>query len=467
MIYISKKEKYIDDIIEALKKQFNDKEEKISITELFCNDLDSADLCILEEKELLKKRETKNPALKNKKDNHKIKDKKIILIVEDKIKGEIFEKFLEYEIIGIFRKKRLMYEFEELGKFEKLLKEYIRNINYGLKSDGNKLYMDIPYKKLRDWKFYPDTEDIYAFYEKNKYVSIFLDPAMKDFSKKLRIIINDFKSAMNKYKDILEYINKVIEDKKSLEKIEEELSNPQSDVLKSLNEKIFLPSVLIEGETGTGKTLIAEIISSVISNQIYKFSLSNISRELVDSELFGTREGAFTDAKNRKGKILSNVGKCIFLDEIAEIPTDVQTKLLLYLDDFKIRPEGLDGLPILAPAFLIAATNKDLRKEINNNKFREDLYYRFKYKIKIPSLRERKEDLRFLINFILLNPYINHFDKDKNKYQIEKISLYAIEKLENHSYPGNFRELEGILKNAVNMASVENLDIILDKHIVY
>ncbi|WGS65163.1 sigma 54-interacting transcriptional regulator [Marinitoga aeolica] len=463
MIYISKKEKYIDDIIESLEKQFNEKEEKISITELFCKDIDSADLCILEEKELLKKgeRKRKNPALKNKNGNllKKIKDKKIVLIVEDKIKGEIFEKFLEYEIIGIFRKKRLMYEFEEIGKFEKLLKEYIRNINYGLKTKGNKLYMDIPYKKLRDWKFYPDTEDVYGFYEKNKYVSIFLDPTMKDFSKKLRVIIRDFKLAMNKYSEILENINKVIEDKKNLEILDKNLS--------ALNEKIFLPSLLIEGETGTGKTLIAEIISSVISNQIYKFSLSNISKELVDSELFGTREGAFTDAKNRKGKILTNVGKCVFLDEIAEIPTDVQTKLLLYLDDFKIRPEGLDGSPILAPAFIIAATNRDLRREINNNKFREDLYYRFKYKIKIPSLRERKEDLRFLINFILLNPYINHFDKDKNKYQIEKISLDAIEKLENYSYPGNFRELEGILKNAVNMASAENLDIILDKHIAY
>ncbi|WP_241244207.1 sigma 54-interacting transcriptional regulator [Marinitoga sp. 38H-ov] len=450
-----KKEEYINKIMESLKIQFDEKKERISIDEYFDSDFKSSELCIIEESFL---EEPKNPAKRKNINTEELKNKKIILIVDDKINGNIFDKFLEYEIIGIFRKKRLMYEFEELGKFEKLLKEYIRKMNYDLKVEGNKIYKYIPYKNLRNWKFFPNTENIYKFYEENKYVSIFLDPAMKDFSRKLREIIKDFNNTKEKYKKELNDMEEKIKGK-SIKNLDKELSK--------YDRKIFLPSLLIEGETGTGKTLIAEIISNAISNSIYKFSLSNISKNLIDSELFGTREGAYTDAKDRKGKILSNIGKCIFLDEIAEIPEDVQTKLLLYLDDFRIRPEGLDGSPLLAPAFIISATNKNLKKEINNGNFREDLYYRFKYKIKIPSLKERREDLRFLINFILLNPYINYYDNENDTYLIEKISLEAIEKLENYDYPGNFRELEGILKNAVNLASSENLNIILEKHIVY
>jgi transcriptional regulator with PAS, ATPase and Fis domain len=112
----------------------------------------------------------------------------------------------------------------------------------------------------------------------------------------------------------------------------------------------------------------------------------------------------------------------------------------------------------------MAATNKNLISEIQKGNFRSDLYYRFKYKISIPSLRERKEDLRFLISFILQSPFINYVDDNLN-YAVDKISLEAIEKLENYSYPGNFRELESILKAAVNDCVIKKQSIILPENI--
>ncbi len=118
-----------------------------------------------------------------------------------------------------------------------------------------------------------------------------------------------------------------------------------------------------------------------------------------------------------------------------------------------------------APAFIIAATNKDLKEDIKKGTFRSDLYYRFRYRITVPSLKERKSDIRFLINFILQNPKINPYSN--GRYEIEKISIKAIEKLEEYNYPGNFREMQFILQNAVNNALSERKDILLSEHLEF
>ncbi|KAF2961315.1 sigma 54-interacting transcriptional regulator [Fervidobacterium sp. 2310opik-2] len=470
MIYVSPnlidsscERNFIDLVKESLKRQFESKRENIDIDKIFTNNIDDSQYAIVHIESLMER----NPA--KIKDEEKLKGKKIILIVDKRIDGKIFDKFLDFDILGIFRKERLCFEYEELGKFEKIIKEIIRDVTYKKiekLENSDTLYKKIPYKEIRNWKLADiEFEDRYEFFKRNKYISIFLDPSMQKFVSSLRKIIEDFRKAYKTYKKIFDEIRKIA-DTYEIKEIDKKLNDEKLKKFFEQSENIFLPSLLIEGDTGTGKSLIAEIIGSrVTEDSVYKFSLVNIEKNLVDSELFGTREGAYTGAINKKGIIFSNVGKCVFLDEIAEIPPNVQTKLLLYLDNFKIRPDGYDGNPFLAPTFIIAATNKDLKREIKIGNFREDLYYRFKYKIRVPSLKERKEDLRFLINFILLNPYINHYDKETRKYQIEKIALEAIEKLESYDYPGNFRELESILRNAINLAQSEGLDIILDRHI--
>jgi transcriptional regulator with PAS, ATPase and Fis domain len=326
-----------------------------------------------------------------------------------------------------------------------------------------------PYKKITSWKFNPEVtskEELENLYTNKKYVSIFLDPSMRDFYHKLKIIIDDFVKSYKTYgKDIENSMNF---------KNESSLSKTENHITQKLNKIFKLPSVLIEGETGTGKSLIANIIYNAVTNvlnnenelKFYKFSLVNIEKNLINSEVFGTRKGSYTGAEDRKGRLLENIFNIVFFDEIAEVPPSTQSRLLLYLDDYRITPEGYDKEPLTVPTFLIAATNKDIKKEIEQGNFRKDFYHRFKYKIKIPSLKERKEDMRFLISFILQSPFINQVDENLN-YSVDKISLEAIEKLENFTYTGNFRELESVLKNAVNDCIIKNQSIILPENIQF
>ncbi|WP_202695725.1 sigma 54-interacting transcriptional regulator [Petrotoga sp. 8T1HF07.NaAc.6.1] len=456
MIYIEDTS-VIEDIIDSLQKQFDEKKEKVNVKNLFTNKMSSdVTLCVVDQDFFQK---------------NKIDSKcSFILLVDDYVKPQVFDLFLQYEIIGIFRKSRLEFELEEKGKLEKLLKEEIRKLKKVDKEDSNfnEITRKIPYKNIKNWKFrcsVKSKEDLENLYEEKKYISIFLDPSMRDFYHKLKVIIDDIVNSIEKYFDDIKNVMNEIK------YIDDDLSKFSKYLLENLKDTYKLPSILIEGETGTGKSLITKIIYDAVKNRVaddrikyYQFSLVNMEQNLIDSELFGTREGAYTNATDRKGRLMENIFGFVFLDEIAEIPFSTQAKLLLYLDDYKITPEGYDKEAIPVPTFLMAATNKNLLSEIQKGNFRIDLYYRFKYKISIPSLRERKEDLRFLISFILQSPFINIVDEDLN-YAVDKISFEAIEKLENYSYPGNFRELESILKAAVNDCVIKKQSIILPENI--
>uniref|UniRef100_A0A7C4RWT7 Sigma-54-dependent Fis family transcriptional regulator n=1 Tax=Fervidobacterium thailandense TaxID=1008305 RepID=A0A7C4RWT7_9BACT len=461
----------IMEILKSLDTQFAIKNEKMNLENMITSAPEDLDECFLyigrlEEKYL-----------------EKLKEKEIIVIFEKQFEAELFEHFLELEIIGVFRKERLKVEFEEKGKLEKLLKESLRKQNYRLKFEDGKYYQEVPYKIIKNWKFSVKINDPKHVYERIKFVSIFLDPTMQSFSRALRKIIQDFRRVYRTYFPNYAHNNHLAVDggstyckryeitsKKIHESLQKELEKCKKELLK--NHKVFsLPSLLIEGETGTGKSLIAEIIArSVLNDEAFqthfkRISLVNIGKELVDGALFGSVKGAYTSAEDDKlGIILENIFGILFLDEIAEVPPEVQAKLLIYMDDYMVRPLGFDKGGIFAPVSIIAATNKDLKKEIAVGNFRSDLYHRFKYKLYIPPLRERKEDIRFLVNFVLLNPIINPVDENGN-YAVDKISLEAINILENYDYPGNFRELEEILRNAVNNALVEGLSIILPRHI--
>ena len=206
-------------------------------------------------------------------------------------------------------------------------------------------------------------------------------------------------------------------------------------------------SVLINGESGTGKEVIARAIHYNSERENKPFVTINcgaIPENLIESELFGHVKGSFTGAiKDNLGLFRQAQGGTIFLDEIGELPLNLQSKLLRALQEKKVRPVGGDK-SIDIDARVLSATNKDLKKEIREKRFREDLYYRLNViNILLPPLRERKEDIPHLINFFI--------DKYKVNKEAEKtkISSEAIKFLMDYSYPGNIRELENVIERAL------------------
>ena len=206
-------------------------------------------------------------------------------------------------------------------------------------------------------------------------------------------------------------------------------------------------TVLILGESGTGKEVISELIVNTSPRKDKPYLQINcgaIPENLIESELFGYEKGAFTgaDAKGRKGLFEAANGGTVFLDEIGDLPLHMQVKLLRVLQQKRIvRVGGTETVNL--DVRIIAATNKDLKQMVKEGRFREDLYYRLNVvPIKIPPLRDRKEDIL---------PLVNHFLTVANrKYHTNK-SIYSdtIDVLENYSWPGNVRELENLMENLV------------------
>lgn len=207
-------------------------------------------------------------------------------------------------------------------------------------------------------------------------------------------------------------------------------------------------NVLITGESGTGKDLIAKKIHYSGKRSKKNISIINcaaIPSELLESELFGYEKGAFTGAENSyKGKILEADGGTLFLDEIGDMDIALQAKLLRAIQDKKITPLG-SSKQIPVDFRLITATNKDLESEVEAGKFREDLFFRMNVvNIKLPPLRDRKEDIPLLIKYFL-EKYNKKFEKE-----LVTVSYQAISILENYDYPGNIRELENIIEERLH-----------------
>ncbi len=205
-------------------------------------------------------------------------------------------------------------------------------------------------------------------------------------------------------------------------------------------------TVLITGESGTGKELVAKAIHNNSKRKYGPFVAINsaaIPKELMEAELFGWEKGAFTGAVERKiGKIQSAEGGTLFLDEISELDIKLQAKLLRFLQEKEYSPIG-STKSIKADVRIITATNKDLRMSVRDGSFREDLYFRLNVvEIKIPPLRERKEDILPLA-YHFLKEAIKFFDTPPKDF-----SKDAKDALLNHDWPGNVRELENIIKRA-------------------
>ncbi len=206
-------------------------------------------------------------------------------------------------------------------------------------------------------------------------------------------------------------------------------------------------TVLITGESGTGKELIAKAIHSSgvrKSEQMVSINCGGIPENLLESELFGYKKGAFTDAVKDKPGLFEEANRgTIFLDEIGELPPPLQVKLLRVLQEEEITPLGSTASRKI-DVRVIAATSKDLRKEMGKGGFREDLFYRINVMpIHIPPLRERRGDIPLLVGH-----FIDLFNKKLNK-DIEGLSSEAMSTLMTHNWPGNIRELENVIERSI------------------
>ena len=265
--------------------------------------------------------------------------------------------------------------------------------------------------------------------------------------------INKIEKELNLYKDEFKRANKaqyaldsIISESRSMEELKE---------LTMMAAKTN-SNILILGESGTGKELFAHAIHNNSKRKdapFIKVNCGAIPYELLESELFGYEEGSFTGAKKggKIGKFKAADGGTIFLDEIGELPMNMQVKLLRVLQDREIERIG-SNISEKVDIRIIAATNKDLDKMVSEGMFRLDLYYRLNVvSIKIPPLRERKEDIPILSKYL-----IEKISKGEN-IKVDKISDNTLEYLKKYDWPGNVRELENILERAINFLEKETI----------
>jgi transcriptional regulator with GAF, ATPase, and Fis domain len=216
-------------------------------------------------------------------------------------------------------------------------------------------------------------------------------------------------------------------------------------------------TVLITGETGTGKELVARAIhkrSHRASRAFISVNCAAIPPSLIASELFGHERGAFTGAVQRRlGRFELAEGGTIFLDEVGELPLETQIALLRVLQEKEF--ERIGGSKVIrANVRVIAATNRDLQRAIDAGKFRSDLYYRLNvFPIEVPPLRQRKEDIPLLVEY-----FIDRYTVKAAK-RIRGIHRTTLEKLRSYSWPGNIRELQNVIERSVIVCETENITV--------
>jgi transcriptional regulator with GAF, ATPase, and Fis domain len=246
----------------------------------------------------------------------------------------------------------------------------------------------------------------------------------------------------------------------------------QSRVMRNLKKSILKAAdcsstVLITGESGTGKELIARSIHELGSRQREPFLAINcgaLTESLLESEFFGHVKGAFTGATGYKKGMFESAGKgTIFLDEFGEMSTSMQVRLLRVLQEHKVRPVGSeDSKEINFNARVVVATNRDLRREVGEGRFRQDLYYRVNvFPIRSPALRDRLDDLPLLVDVLL-----NRIVESGKLVRPIRFNSEAVNVLRVYAWPGNVRELENVIErlavNAPRTCVVSGTDVRLD-----
>jgi transcriptional regulator of acetoin/glycerol metabolism len=229
-----------------------------------------------------------------------------------------------------------------------------------------------------------------------------------------------------------------------------------------------LPRLLLHGETGVGKTLIARYLhkrSGFLGRPLRIQIPEYLGKEdMFEYDLFGYMRGAYTDAKEADhGLLLANTGGVVFLDEIGEANAMLQAKLLAYLDDYRIRPRRWKGDPFFCPTLIVAATNRDLDEMVEKKLFRGDLLARFTDQHVMPPLRERMEDLSFILDCLLQSEGIN---PEARVPQVGSKAIAEIERrIRSQEFKGNFRELETVMRRACQAAAKDGRDYICTRDV--
>jgi DNA-binding NtrC family response regulator len=216
-------------------------------------------------------------------------------------------------------------------------------------------------------------------------------------------------------------------------------------------------TILITGESGSGKEVIADLIHSLslrAKNRIIKINCAALPRELIESELFGSKKGAFTGANtDRQGLFRQAEGGTLFLDEISEMPIDTQSKLLRVLQDQEVRPVG-DTTSYKINCRIIAATNRKPDEAIRDGKMREDLFYRIStISVYLPPLRERRDDI-----MPLANAFLKRFAAQANR-TLRGFTTQAVERLTSFDWPGNVRQLQNEIQRAVLLSEGPEVNV--------
>jgi transcriptional regulator with GAF, ATPase, and Fis domain len=269
-------------------------------------------------------------------------------------------------------------------------------------------------------------------------------------------------SEIKKLKDQLEAEREYLQEEIKLEYNHENIIG-QSDGLKYVLYKVEQIAksntiVLVLGETGTGKELVARAIHGLSlrkNRALVKVNCAALPSNLIESELFGHEKGAFTGSHSKHlGRFEVADGTTIFLDEIGELPLELQPKLLRVIQDGEFERLG-SSQTIKVDARIIAATNRNLEEEVRKGRFRDDLWYRLNiFPITMPPLRDRMEDIPLLVDF-----YVKKISKRMGK-TIEIIPVNVMAALQNYHWPGNVRELENVLERAVINSSGPKLRIV-------
>lgn len=334
------------------------------------------------------------------------------------------------------------------------------NIAYALRSEGGSISKNYVELRRKDGStFFADISAKRILIGDNYYIL----GTQKDSTNQYKAE----KELLRAYDEIQQLKNK-LEEENFLLKQEIKKSKSFSEIItqniifhKTLNQiEIVAPtnaSVLIHGETGTGKELVARAIHNLSDRKnmpMVKVNCAAIPDALIESELFGHEKGAFTGAIERKqGRFELASGGTLFLDEVGEMPLNLQSKLLRVLQEHEF--ERVGGVKtIKVNVRIIAATNRDLLKEVEEGRFRRDLFYRLNVvPITVPPLRERIDDIA-----LLTNHFVAKFNTKFNK-QISRISTTVMNTLLNYSWPGNVRELENLIERSVLLSMGESLDI--------
>lgn len=281
--------------------------------------------------------------------------------------------------------------------------------------------------------------------------------AIKESLAALREALSEVERLKNRLQVENIYLREEIKTEHNFEEIVGQ-SEPLKELLRNVEQVARTnTTVLIQGETGTGKELIARAIHSLSSRKdrpLVKVNCGAISEGLVESELFGHEKGAFTGASQRRiGRFELADGGTIFLDEVAELPPDSQTKLLHVLQEGEFERVG-SSKPIKVDVRIIAATNRDLENSFKEGLFRSDLFYRLNvFPLYVPPLRERKSDIAHLVNF-----FLTKFGKKLGK-EFHNISNETMERLMNYLWPGNIRELQNVIERAAVLSQKPEIQI--------